>query len=216
MKPYYEHAGITIYHGDAREILPTLDVRVCITDPVWPNAHPALVGADRPQALWSEILAAMPDITRLVCILGCQSDPRFLLPVPTRLQFLRVAYLRRAVPSYNGRCLVSGDVLYAFGSWPSARPGRHVLPGEWSVTSKHRERKSHPCARNQDHMEWVVKHWTDFEDTVVDPYAGTGSTLRACMNHGIKAIGIEIEERYCEIAVRRLAQGVLEFPEVRE
>jgi len=52
MKPYYEHAGITIYHGDSREIMPRLTADVVITDPVWPNAHPDLVGAEDPVGLW--------------------------------------------------------------------------------------------------------------------------------------------------------------------
>lgn len=211
-RPYYEADGVTIYHGDCREILPEIGGGgVVVTDPVWPNAHPDLVGASDPLALFSGALTAMPVIRRLIVWLGCQSDPRFLTAVPPSLPFLRMQYLRRAVPSYNGRCLVGGDVVYAFGEWPASREGARVIPGECSVTSIPGRRQNHPCARNENHAAWVVGWWTEPTDTVIDPFLGTGTTLVAAKNHGRRAIGIEIEERYCEIAVKRLAQRMLDF-----
>ncbi len=208
MKPYYDHGGITIYHGDCREILSDLDVQVCITDPVWPNAHPELEGADRPGPLLREAIEKMPQLSRLCVWLGCQSDPRFLQFLPEKLPFLRSCYLSRAVPSYNGRCLVTGDVLYCFGNWPPSKEGRRVLPGECRVTSKPKLRQAHPCARNEEHARWVVKWWTELEDIVVDPFMGVGTTLRAAKDLNRKAIGIEIEEKYCDIAAERLGQEV--------
>ena len=135
MMPFYDRDGITIYCGDCRQILPQIQADVCITDPVWPNVHPDLIGADDPLGLWESTLPLL-DVKRLCVWLGCQSDPRFMRAVPSSLEFLRVCYLRRAVPSYNGRCLVSGDVLYCFGEWPVAAPGQKLLPGENSETSR--------------------------------------------------------------------------------
>lgn len=212
MRPYFERDGVTIYHGDCRELLPGLVADVLVTDPVWPNAHPDLIGRSDPFALFLEMLAVAPATERLVVWLGCQSDPRFLRAIDAdRWPFLRSCYLSRAVPGYNGRCLVTGDVLYVFGTWPESRDGRRVIPGECRVTSNPEKRQPHPCARNRRHADWVVEWWSDVGDTLLDPFAGTGTTLVAAKDAHRKAIGIEIEERYCEIAARRLDQGVLEL-----
>jgi hypothetical protein len=209
LKPYYSDDWCTIYHGDCRVVLPDLEgfTDTIITDPVWPNAHPDLAGSEDPLGLFRETLRVLPKAKRLCVWLGVQSDPRFLRVVPKRWTFLRKCYMRRAVPHYNGRCLVSGDMLYCFGEWPTSRPGRRVLPGECSVTSKPKRRVAHPCARNEEHAIWAVKWWTD--GPVLDPFLGSGTTLVAAKAAGVKAVGIELEERYCEVAARRLEQGVL-------
>jgi len=208
--PYYQDDAVIIYHGDCRDYLPNLSrCEVVITDPVWPNVHPDLVGAEDPYGLWNDMLGALHIPDRLVVWLGCQSDPRFLATVPNSLPFLRAQHLSRAVPTYNGRCLVTGDYVYAFGAWPPVRPGARVIPGETVATSKHRLKLDHVAPRNLDHATWVVGWWTATGETVLDPFAGTGTTLVAAKNRGHKAIGIEIEERYCEIAAKRMQQEVL-------
>lgn len=197
-----------LYLGDCLSILPTLGpVDVVVTDPVWPNAHPDLPGSDDPFGLWRTVLSVMPACRTLVVWLGCQSDPRFLCAVPDSLPFLRMMYLRRAVPSYNGRCLVSGDVAYAFGEWPDSRDGRRVLPGECSVTSIPSLRVDHVCARNQAHANWLIRWWTDPGALVLDPFMGSGTTGVACANLGGRFIGIEIEERYFGIACERIRRA---------
>ena len=128
MKPYYEHAGITIYHGDCREVLPQLEQPLaCIVDPVWPNS--VFPGVDDPQALFAEA-AALLTVERLVVHLGCTSDPRFLAAVPERYPFFRVCWLRYARLSYRGRILLGSDVAYVYGKPPASRLGLHVLSGE--------------------------------------------------------------------------------------
>jgi len=207
---FHEEPGVTLYCGDALKLVPLLDggVESVITDPVWPNAHPDLAGADNPLTLFAATMTMLPwTVRRLIVWLGCQSDPRFLSGVPAAYPFLRMQYLRRAVPSYNGRCLVSGDVVYAFGEWPDSRPGARVIPGEVSVTSVPALRQDHPAARNEDHARWVVRWWGD--GLVLDPFAGVGTTLVACKAQGVPAVGIEIEPEYCERAVKRLRQEVL-------
>jgi len=67
----------------------------------------------------------------------------------------------------------------------------------------------HPTPRRYEFVSWLVK-WFGGK-TIIDPFCGSGTTLLAAKNHHKVAIGIEIEERYCEIAAKRLSQEVLEF-----
>src|SRR5271157_2612510 len=170
MKKYYEHAGITIYHGDCRDVLPQLEQPdTCIVDPVWPNS--VFPGVANPQALFGEACAFITSL-RLVVHLGCTSDPRFLWAVPARFPYLRTCWLRYARPSYRGRILVGSDVAYAFGAAPSSRPGHQLLSGEIcarnnSTKLQHTGRGNgtsdaleydglpHPCPRRLEHLPWL-------------------------------------------------------------
>jgi len=228
MKAYYEDNWIKIYHGDCRDILPMLELETIITDPVWPNALPDLSGHERPYELFAEMCEVIPLGTqRLVVQLGCDSDPRFLGGVPSSWPFLRVCWLDYVRPSYKGRLLYTGDVAYAFGIPPAYIEGRQVMSGMCRSSRSDREfhrhtagnyhRKGftgpaglpHPCARRLEHVEWLVHQFTDV--AVCDPFLGSGTTLLAAKNIGRQGIGIEINERYCELAARRCCQGVMDF-----
>jgi site-specific DNA-methyltransferase (adenine-specific) len=63
-------------------------------------------------------------------------------------------------------------------------------------------------------LELLIRYSVPERGVVCDPFAGSGSTLVAARLAGHRAVGVEIEERYCEAAARRLSQGVLEFPAV--
>ena len=222
MNPYYTDSLVSLYLGDAREILPLIEQPdTCITDPIWPNS--VFPGVADPQELFAQTCRLLT-CPRLVVHLGCVSDPRFLAAVPERYLFMRVCWLNYVRPSYRGRILIGSDVAYAFGEPPRSRPGRRVIPG--SVNARDNRTKTqnthrgegssslvdyvampHPAPRRLEHVSWLVNNFAD--DSVLDPFAGTGTTLVAAKQHGLKSIGIEIEERYCEIAARRLDQGVL-------
>ena len=71
----------------------------------------------------------------------------------------------------------------------------------------------HPCPRPLNGMKYLVECFCPPSGLVVDPFMGSGTTLVAAKDLGRRAIGIEIEERYCEIAAKRLAQEVLPLTE---
>jgi site-specific DNA-methyltransferase (adenine-specific) len=220
--PYYTDDYVTLYHGDCREILPQIEQKdTCIVDPVWPNS--VFPDVADPAALFAEA-AALLTVERLIIHLGCMSDPRFLCGVPSSLKFLRVCWLEYAHPSYVGRILMGSDVAYAYGYPPTSRPGRRVLPGRCMArkndnktqhtgrgngtsTTVNYEKLAHPSPRRYEHVSWLVATFAN--EGVIDPFSGTGTTLVAAKNHGLKAVGIEREERFCEIAAGRLEQSML-------
>lgn len=206
MRPYYhdEASGITLYCGDALALLPEMaDFDAVITDPVWPNAIPTLAGADDPHGLFAAAAAHFPRLaSRLVVHLGADSDPRFLAGVPSALPFIRTCWLEYAVPGYKGRILYDSDVAYVFGTPPPSRPGARVLPGRARANGGAGKTPGHPCPRQLYHARWLVNWWA--RGAVLDPFAGSGTTLLAAKHCGLPAVGIEISEEYCAVAVRRL------------
>ncbi len=231
MKPYYSEGAVEIFCGDCREILPELPSGdAIITDPVWPNAGKlaGLAGAERADELLTEA-AALFRANRLVIQIGCDTDPRFLRAIPSCWPFLRVCWLEYAQPGYKGRLLYSGDVAYVYGSPPSAKPGRHLMAGRCLSARVDRspnrkpalgggkrtgpEPNWHPTPRRYEHVSWLVKWYGD--GLIIDPFCGSGTTLLAAKNGGYPAIGIEIDERYCEIAAQRLRQAVFDFGAVK-
>ena len=223
--------GITLYHGDSREILPSLTADVVVTDPPWPDTQWKTMryttpGTETPLDVFSKVAPLCVRAVktgRIIIILGQESDPRFLSCVPDEIGFLMCCWLRRCPPRYSGSRLVSADVAYIFGPGWIGINGHRVLQGQ-NITnekeprllsesplgvSKRRIASSHPCPRYDIHMQWLIHEFSKPSHSILDPLAGSGTTLRAAKDLGRRAIGIEIEEKYCEIAARRLEQGVL-------
>jgi hypothetical protein len=212
LKPYFERQGISLYLGDARDLLPALDqVDVIITDPVWPNAPFGMFPGVEPWSLFAQAAKHFPRLARRVVVqLGCTSDPRFLSAIPRELPFVRACWMRYLWPSAKGTVLNSGDVAYVFGSH-EAPLGMTLIPGEFSSKGKPAGRRwseidhgGHPCPRDLTHVEWLVDRLTRPNDVVLDPFAGWGTTLIASHRLGRRAVGIEVNECHCESAARRI------------
>lgn len=206
MTPYYEQDEITIFHGDSLDLVEILRGDALITDPVWPNCPKGLLyGSDDPYLLFERFCArfSWSDCKRSVFILRHDSDPRFLAPVP--LAYARAVQLPYVMPGYIGRWLGGDELAYCFGDPIPRRQGQIVIPGRApQVQPRGRRANGHPCSRAYKHLEFLVRWWSDVGETVIDPFAGSGTTLLAARRMGRRAVGIEIEEKFCEIAADAL------------
>ena len=210
MKPYYEHAGITIYHGDCREILPTLaPVDLVLTDP------PYGIGWQGHEASTREWDGIANDSGAL--------DLRFVLALPCRV----VSFGANCYPSqlpHRGRWIcwdkrVDPNADKMLGSpfelaWSNATSGfdRIYRLMHGGVVNANGGRRVHPTEKPIDLMRRIIID-NPPADSVLDPFMGSGTTLRAAKDLNRRAIGIELEERYCEIAAERLSQEVLRLGE---
>ena len=218
MKPYYEHAGITIYHGDCREVLP--EVPMCdtmITDPPYgislntdssrfsgPNGHIGVNGNGIGSGHGMPVRGDNEPF-----------DPRFLLNHASQHVIWGWHCFPDKLP--RGACLVwlkrYDDAFGSFLSdaelaWMSKGHGVYCKR-DLSLNAIANER-SHPCQKPESLMRWCLSFFP-LSESVTDPYMGSGTVLKVCKDLGRRAIGIEIEERYCEIAAKRLSQEVFEF-----
>lgn len=220
MKPYYQDAWITLYHGDCREILPELEVNVSaiITDPPWPGTeekcNPGMKYDIFP--VFKEAALNFRRLSdRLIVILGCDTDPRFLMTVPEVWPFLLTCWLRRIPPTYKGNILYGAEIAYAFGRPRAHEHTSNIIKSEtYSVSARRRDNvNTHPCFRPIKTMKWLITNFTLEDETIIDPFAGSGNILRAARDTGRKAIGIELEGKYCEIVLKQLSQSVLNLNE---
>lgn len=204
-----EHIGAaTLMLGDARDLLPGVgSVDALITDPVWPNCPPGLLpGADDPAGLWRSTWAVMPALTRAAVVMRHDSDPRFLAPVPMR--YLRATILPYVMPGYIGRFLGGDEIAYCFGEPIPSRKGQRVIPGRApSVQPDGRAANGHPCSRSLAHFVFLTRWWSEPGETVLDPFMGSGTTGVACSVVGRPFVGIEIDERYFDIACKRIEEA---------
>lgn len=211
--PMKERAiAVDVIVGDAREkvaALPSGSIDCVITDPVWPNAPDGMFLVENPWALLNDTLYALPvGVKRIAIIMRSDSDPRFLSAVPAyRWPFFHMAWMQYALPSRVGRKLGGNEVVYCFGEPPQPRAGRHLIPGMCSVKAQPACRGNpHPCPRSQIHMEWLVDCWSEPGETILDPFAGSGTVGLAAINAVPQrsAILIEINTEYAEMARQRI------------
>lgn len=213
MKPYYDEDGITIYHGDARELVLAADTYadVLVTDPPY--------GVDFTGKVTKHTTGVAGYDTNDDADVG----PEVVGMALERVQRAGVfTGIRRMFdyPRPRDVCCVYCPSGAGRGPWgftcfnPVLFYGSRIGPG-MRPTSIHSfalaDDVDHPCPKPLAWMTWLVSMVSKPGETIIDPFAGSGTTLRAARDLGRRAIGIELSERYCEIAAKRLAQGVLDF-----
>lgn len=216
MKPYYEHGGITIYHGDCRELLLFVKADVLISDvPYGVSLRSGMGGrhgecdiaGDESTETRDAALAIWGDRPALVFGSWKVAKPAGTRGVLTWDKGEHVGMGDLALPWKPN----TEEIYILGGGFEGRRSGSvlHHLAVAGCVGLK--TFRYHPTEKPISLMAELISK-CPLAWAVVDPFAGSGSTLVAAKNLGRRAIGIEIEERYCEIAAKRLAQEVL-FPE---
>lgn len=230
LQPYYQDDAVTIYHGDCREILPELGpVDLVLTDP------PYGVGfnygtryKDSHMAYGDMLQSWLPCAESLTSRCAVFQSARnvtwwwdWFKPRNYRLISIPKSFVQ-----WNAATDVQWSTDYVLYWKPGqireekpASAGRKEMftesvPRDWFVSVDScvvGQRPDHPCPRPMDTMIFLVDLLSHVEAIILDPFMGSGTTLRAAKDLGRKAIGIEIEEKYCELAAKRMGQEVLKL-----
>ena len=215
VEPYFRDDAVVIYHADCRDVLPRMpQVDLVLTDPPYGIGFTEYASyrdkeVDYRGFLWPIVEGCEALIeTGWVCVFQTAKRCRdWVSDFPREWRLL--AFPKTFVQIYK----VTGPTWatdYAL-VWSVGTPPQKGKLRDWRVsdTANMKFDRGHPCARPLPQMIHCVEAFSEPADLILDPFMGSGTTLRAAKDLGRYAIGIEIEERYCEIAARRMAQGVL-------
>ncbi len=200
-RPYYEDGTVTIYHGDCREIMPALAFDGIVSDPPYGIGHV-------PSSFWGKQRIQGDALA---------FDPAHLLTPNKPLILWGANHYSSRLPEspgwlvWNKRDRVSRNLQGSDAelAWTNAIQQVRIYTHIWIPHTMRNEPPYHPTQKPVALMRWCLSMLE--ADCVLDPYMGSGPVLRAAKDLGRKAIGVEIEERYCEIAAKRMGQEVLDL-----
>lgn len=211
MKPYYDDGTVTIWHGDCREIDAwNIAGGVMVTDPPYGIAYesgqfgtlPRSIEGDADTSVRDEVLDRWAP--RPALVFGTWRRAR---PTATRMVLVWDTKGALGMGDLSIPWKPSHQEIYVLGSGFMGQRTSDVLCYA-PVQSTAANGRVHPHQKPVELMSDLIQKCPPLAD-IVDPFMGSGSTLAAAKSCGRRAIGVEIEERYCEIAAKRCAQGVL-------
>jgi site-specific DNA-methyltransferase (adenine-specific) len=216
IRPYYEHAGITIYHGDCRDVLPLLPkVDLVLTDPPY--------GVGFQYASHDDSLESWRRLMQMVVVWTRAGGASMLITPSCQIQQLEWIY--RTIPPDWLICWYKGSpgtaAFVGFNDWEPllvyGKP-KGLQMHDYFYAQPDPFTNGHPCPKPERWATWLIGRASQTLGIILDPFMGSGTTLVAAKQLGRRAIGIEIEERYCEIAAKRLSQEVFdwEIPQTTE
>ena len=226
--PYWTSAdgNLTIYHGDAREVLPELDlsaVDLVLTDPPYgidggrgnvnryrgKGAYANKGWEDTPEYVTDVCLGVVRDciakVGRVIITPGQVGFQWYPFPAAVG-DFFCSAPAGYSAWGYN-----ASNLIFYYGTDPRAGKGQ-TPTGRLFGHGKHSDVDWHPCPKPLQDWQWLLCKGSLEGETVLDPFAGAFTTLLAAQRTGRNAIGIEIEEYYCERGAERLSQTALDLP----
>lgn len=219
MTPYYDDGTVTIWHGDCREVTAWLDGDVMVTDP--PYGMNAVSGWAK-KLIWSDVYTERKDgsiagdadtsardeviarwAPRPALVFGRYGiDP----PAETRMTLVWDKGMSAGMGDLSIPWRPNWELVFVIGSGFHGRRDSGVISGHPNIPRVSMGRV-HPHMKPTGLLSDLIGKCPP--GTIVDPFMGSGSTLVAAKSCGRRAIGVELEERYCEIAAKRCAQGVL-------
>jgi len=200
MTPYYQDKWVAIYHGDCREVLPQLDVAVdlVLTDPPY--------GVDFRGNDWDKTIPIWFDNLRSISptlIFTSAIRTMWNYPKPDWV----LCWLK---PASNSRSDLGG-----FNGWtPLLVYGKPRFPVDYinlHAIQHSYDKIGHPSPKPEALFLWAISNASAMGNRVLDPFLGSGTTCYCAKKLNRYSIGIEIEEKYCEIAARRCSQEVMEL-----
>ena len=225
IEPYYDEDGITIYNADCREVLPQLErVDLVLTDPPYGVAYETAWRSRsdklRAKVVNDETLDCFAAAWPLILERLRPDRHWYVFGSPRKIQEMAAICpdFKHIIAWDKGDRGTVGDLKCGFGeAWEAifygmkgrrplngSRP-RTVIRQDWSSTLDPR----HPTVKPTSLLKKLIKMSAFEGEVVLDSFMGSGTTLRAAKDLGLKAIGIEIEKKYCDIAVERLRQRSL-------
>lgn len=210
-EPYYQDDHVTIYHGDCFDLLDELTFDVVVTDPPYGLSWtlPAYNGSRAHSGISNDGDTAARD--RLLELTGVPALV-FGSPILKPPADLRQVLVWAKPPDSGIFGTVGGyrrdwEAIYMVGDWPPSKADRSSIITTTDGGIGSYLNNGHPHTKPVRLLRKLIDKAP--AGVILDPFAGSGTTLRAAKDLGRKSIGIEIEERYCEIAAKRCAQEVL-------
>jgi site-specific DNA-methyltransferase (adenine-specific) len=219
--PYYQDNAVTLYLGDCLEVTAWLEADVLVTDPPygrdWRQGHlgghsesqacggiandDSTTTRDAALALWGGVAVVFGDL---------------MLQPPINTKLVAIYHKDAGMDGMRGAMggvRRDAEAIYLVGPWATGLGGRSsvfatkaMVSGSHGLVARH---GGHPHTKAGNVMQALIEICPP--GVIADPFAGSGSTLVAAKALGRKSIGVELEERYCEIIAKRLSQGVLDF-----
>lgn len=214
--PYYQDELVTLYHGDCLEITEWLEADVLVTDPPYGMAYVSNMNRNKRNAKLGRPVAADESVdardralnawgTRPALVFGRWNCPR---PASTRARLIWAKGPSAGMGDVSMPWGPAEEEIYVLGAGFAGKREPNVLSVQM-LMSADRNRPDHPTPKPVPLMERLIEKCPP--GVIADPFAGSGSTLIAARNLGRRAIGVELEERYCEIIASRLDQMCLDF-----
>lgn len=215
--PYYDKDGITIYCADCRDVLPYLEpVDLVLTDPPYGIGESSknfasrgkLANADRyEKSDWDDEPPSADTINQAI------SRGRNAIVFGGNYFHLPPSSCWLVWDKDNG----GNDFADCELAWTNLRKAVRRKRYRWNGMiqehmGRNKEFREHPTQKPVAVMAWALDQAGPSVRTILDPFMGSGTTLVAAKLAGCRAIGIELEERYCEIAVKRLRQKTIAWP----